>query len=136
MDTQAIETLLRQAQLPTDGIERNPGNFIVATENAALVGAAGFEKCGKDSGLLRSVAVLPEYRKRGIARELYRRVALQARCSRISALYLLTTTAQGYFARLGFAETSRIDAPQAIKETRQFRVSCPASAIFMCRSIQ
>ncbi len=135
LDTQAIEALLSIARLPADGIDVNPENFSVAAENGTLVGVAGFEDCG-NIGLLRSVAVLPEYRNRGIAAELCRRVMAQARQSGIAALYLLTTTAQGYFSKLGFAAINRTETPEAIRETQQFRELCPDSAIIMYRSIQ
>ncbi len=136
LDTKAIETLLRLAQLPADGVSANPGNFSVATENGTLAGVAGFEDCGENLGLLRSVAVQPEYRNRGIARELCHRVMTQALQSGISDLYLLTTTAQGYFAKLGFAVINRAETPEAIRGTQQYRELCPDSAIIMHRSIQ
>ncbi|HET7833744.1 MAG TPA: arsenic resistance N-acetyltransferase ArsN2 [Gallionella sp.] len=135
LDIPAIETLLHLAQLPVGGINENSGNFSVAAENGTLVGVAGFEGCG-NIGLLRSVAVLPGYRNRGIATELCRRVMAQARQSGISALYLLTTTAQGYFAKLDFAAINRTETPEAIRKTQQFRELCPDSAIIMYRSIQ
>ncbi len=136
LDTQAIEALLNIAQLSAGGIDVNPENFSVAAENGTLVGVAGLEDCGGNIGLLRSVAVLPEYRNRGIAAELCRRMMAHARQSGISALYLLTTTAQGYFAKLGFAAINRTETPEAIRETQQFRELCPDSAIIMYRSIQ
>ncbi len=136
LDTQAIEALLSIARLPAGGINAKPGNISVATDDGALVGVAGFDDCGGNIALLRSVAVLPEYRNRGIATELCLRVIAQARQSGISALYLLTTTAQGYFAQLGFAAINRAETPDAIRETQQFRELCPDSAIIMYRPIQ
>ncbi len=136
LDIPAIVTLLHLAQLPVCGINENSGNFSVAAENGTLVGVAGFDDCGGNIGLLRSVAVLPEYRNRGIAAELCRRVMAQARQSGIAALYLLTTTAQGYFSKLGFAAINRTETPDAIRETQQFRELCPDSAIIMYRPIQ
>lgn len=54
----------------------------------------------------------------------------------ISSLYLLTTTAQGYFSNLGFAVIPREKAPEAIQRTRQFSGICPSSATFMHRPLE
>lgn len=133
-DIPAIESLLLASQLPADGVKESVANFFVAEDKGELAGVGGFENCEGDVGLLRSFAVLPEYRNRGIAKQLYERVIAHARQSGISGLYLLTTTAQGYFARFGFASIARARAPEAIRNTQQFRELCPDSAVLMFRS--
>ena len=134
-DIPAIESLLLVSQLPSEGVKEHVTNFFVAEEEGKLAGVGGFENCGAGAGLLRSFAVLPEQRHRGIARQLYEQVITHARHSGISALYLLTTTAQGYFARFGFASIARAKAPETIRKTEQFRELCPDSAVLMFRSI-
>lgn len=132
-DIPAIETLLLASRLPADEVKEHIANFFVTEDQEKLVGVGGLENCGEGIGLLRSLAVLDEYRKRGIARQLCEHLLAHARQSGISGLYLLTITAQGYFAKLGFAPVARDKAPEAIKNTRQFRETCPESAVLMVR---
>lgn len=134
-DIPAIESLLLDSQLPSESVREHIANFFVAKDEGKLVGVGGFEDCGAGIGLLRSFAVLPEWRNRGIARQLHEHVVKRARRSGISGLYLLTTTAQGYFAKHGFASVARDEAPEAIRNTRQFRELCPDSAVLMFRSV-
>jgi amino-acid N-acetyltransferase len=51
----------------------------------------------------------------------------------VKILYLLTTTAAGFFARLGYVAAPRSAAPAAIAATAQFAGLCPASSTFMCK---
>jgi amino-acid N-acetyltransferase len=134
-DIPGIENLLLASQLLTEGLRGHISNFFVAKDEGTLVGVAGFENCGEGVGLLRSFAVLPERRNQGIARKLYEQIATQASHSGVSALYLLTTTAQGYFSKLGFSAVERSRAPEAIRNTNQFRELCPDSAVLMFRAL-
>jgi amino-acid N-acetyltransferase len=133
-DIPAIDSLLLASQLPAGGAKESVANFFVAEDKGKLVGVGGLENCGGNVGLLRSFAVLPEYRNQGIAKQLYEQVIAHARQSGISNLYLLTTTAQDYFARFGFAAIARSKAPEAIRNTQQFRELCPDSAVLMSLS--
>jgi N-acetylglutamate synthase-like GNAT family acetyltransferase len=135
-DRPAIERLLVDAGLPVEGVEESLAHFCVAEANGELVGVGGYEPGIEEVGLLRSLAVRPDCRRRGIARQLVERVVAQARRLGVTELYLLTTDAQGYFARLGFAAVERNAAPAAIRATTQFRELCPDSATLMFRALR
>ena len=47
------------------------------------------------------------------------------------AVYLLTTTADGFFPRFGFSRITRDDVPDSVKGSVEFRSACPASAVVM-----
>jgi N-acetylglutamate synthase-like GNAT family acetyltransferase len=51
-----------------------------------------------------------------------------ARLRRSSELYLLTETAAQYFAARGFEIVSRDSAPDALKQSWEFKLGCPSSA--------
>jgi amino-acid N-acetyltransferase len=53
----------------------------------------------------------------------------------VESLYLLTTTADAFFSRLGYSPASREEAPSFIKNTSQFSGLCPASSVFMCKHL-
>jgi amino-acid N-acetyltransferase len=131
-DLGAIEQLLTVSSLPLDGVREALEGFVVAQSGDDLVGVAGLEVCS-DNALLRSVAVLPEWRSHGLGRALVTRVISDAEARGIRALYLLTTTAERYFPSFGFKQIARDDVPAEVRETAEFQSACPASATVMCR---
>src|SRR5690349_3908214 len=92
-DLPAIDRLLRQADLPTDGvaeiIQERPADFFVAESHGDLIAVAGLEVCCDDA-LLRSVAVSPEWRSHGLGRDLVQRIVSYAEERGIRTLFLLT----------------------------------------------
>lgn len=130
-DAAEILALLRSCGLPVEDISEVSG-FLVARTGGALVGTIGLERSG-DAALLRSLAVRPEARGKGVARSLCESLLSEARGSGVTNVYLLTTDAQGFFRKLGFAEAPRESAPEGIRQTAQFRTLCPASATLMTR---
>jgi amino-acid N-acetyltransferase len=136
-DVPSIEALLRDCALPTDGVASlllaNADQFVVATDqHHALIAVAGVEGDGAH-GLLRSVAVHPDWRAHGVGGRLVQRLLDQADANGRSALYLLTTTAEHYFPRFGFVRIGRNDVPADIAATVEFTSACPASAVCMVR---
>src|SRR5439155_10392486 len=132
-DLPAIERLLTKSQLPLAGVAEALEGFVVAESDGAIVGTAALEFC-RDNALLRSVAVAPEWRSRGLGRALVTRVIADAEAQGIRALYLLTTTAEHYFPSFGFHQIARDQVPAEVRATEEFQSACPASAIAMCRT--
>lgn len=132
-DLAVIRRLLREAELPVEGVEEQFGSgYAVATEEGEAVGAAGVERYGR-FGLLRSVVVAPAARNRGVAELLVRDRLAWAGTEGLEAVYLLTTTAARYFARLGFETVERDDLPLEIRDSREFASVCPSTAVAMRR---
>lgn len=131
-DLAAVETLLTASGLPLEGVREAFATFVVAESGTDLVGVAGLEVCC-DNALLRSVAVLPEWRSHGVGRALVTRVISDAESRGIRALYLLTTTADRYFPTFGFRTITRAEVPADVRATSEFAEACPASATVMCR---
>ena len=114
-------------------LESLPDSFL-AIQEGKFFGLGGLQICGA-IGLVRSIVVVPEYRGRGIAREIYRLIESRAREIGIKALYLLTDTAAEYFLKLGFSVKNRNDIPTSVTQTKQFSELCPSSAKIMFREI-
>ena len=129
-DLGAVEQLLRDSKLPTVGVKDAIGDFLVAQSGDDIVGVVGMEYCC-NYGLLRSTAVAPEWRGKGIARQLVERIIARAESRGSHALYLLTTTAETYFPSFGFRATTRDAVPAEVKGTDEFKGACPASATVM-----
>ncbi len=127
--------LLERVALPVSDLDpaRLPA-FLAAWEGDRLVGTVAVERLGSE-GLLRSLAVLPESRGRGVGRRLVAAAEDHARGCAIRALYLLTTTAEAWFARAGYHRLDREEAPASVRGTREFQSVCPASAAFMWKRI-
>lgn len=129
-DLAQIEQLLLGLDLPVAGlVEQFPRGYVVARDEAGRVtGVAGLERY--DSvGLLRSVGVSPSRRNAGLGRALVTDRLAYARELRLLAVYLLTTTAESYFARLGFTPASRAQVPGALGRAAEFAGACPATAV-------
>lgn len=133
-DRPAIERLLSDLQLPVVGVEEWISEFWVAESGRKIVGVAGIELYG-EGALLRSVAVDPAWRSGGLGRTLVDRALDAARDSGARDVFLLTTTAEKYFPRLGFVGTSRDQVPAGVQGSIEFREACPASAVVMRRSL-
>ncbi len=132
-DLSAVERLLEASGLPLDGVANALPTFYVAVDGG-LVGVAGLEVCC-DNALLRSVAIAPEWRSRGVGRLLVNRLIADAESRGIRALYLLTTTAEHYFPGFGFTRVERGAVPDDVRATAEFQSACPASATVMSLQI-
>lgn len=130
-----VRQLLAEAELPSADLTAGHLEhfFGCGAENAPR-GVVGLEIHGSDA-LLRSLAVAPAARGRGCARALVARAERHAREQGASHLYLLTTTAADFFARLGYKKVGRDRAPEAIRATGEFSTLCPVSSVLMTKEV-
>jgi N-acetylglutamate synthase-like GNAT family acetyltransferase len=129
-DLTAVLALLRDAGLSIPGVDEHFTSFVVAEREGRVLGAMGLELRGTEA-LLRSAVVSPEARKGGVAAALFAAVAELARAEGVRTLVLLTSAAEGYWARHGFRTISREEAPASVKVSAEFAGACPASAACM-----
>jgi len=129
-DLRSIAQLLTARDLPTAGVGEHLGGFVLAARDSALLGCACVEQYGK-VGLLRSVAVAEELAGNGVGGRLVRAAVDRARAVGLQELYLLTTTAAGYFPRFGFEIIGREALPSALSASAELQGACPASAVAM-----
>lgn len=126
-DLAGVERLLQHVGLPTAGLPDHQEDFVVADDGGRLVATAGLELYGT-AALLRSVAVDDDYRKRGIAGDLVQRLLDRAAARGVSEVYLLTTTAAGYFRRFGFEPIGRDAVRPEVTVSAEFGDACCATA--------
>lgn len=130
-----LAELLQACDLPIDDIyEEKPLIFFGCREAGRLIAVVGVEK-GSRTALLRSLAVAPEARGRGLARRLVAFVEHLNAARDVQALYLLTTTAADFFRRLGYVDTARERAPDSIRAGAQFSRLCPDDADFLMKPL-
>ena len=129
-----IKELLRNNDLPYEDIITSKVQFITEEENGVLVGCIGVEKYDEE-GLLRSFAVMDNYKNKGVGKRLLNKLIDQSKTDGIKRLHLLTTTADGYFEKNGFKTTDRAVAPNKISATKEFSEICPSSSVYMIKSL-
>lgn len=134
-DLAAATSLLREAGLPVEDFSEDlVGNFLVASTGPSVVGCIGLEPLS-NVGLLRSLAVDPDFRDGGVGRMLVRELEAHASRLGINELWLLTIDADGFFSRLDYRVQERDKAPAAIRRTAEFSLLCPDDAILMKKTI-
>ncbi|KAI3592289.1 GNAT family N-acetyltransferase [Cupriavidus sp. CER94] len=129
-DALAIGTVLERCGLPIDDLPRLVGEFHVAVLEAQLVGCACAELFG-DTAIIRSVAVLHEWRDQGVASHLVHAVMMRARANGSRRAVLLTSTCPSYFARYGFSLIHASKLPTEVLESQEFRRLRDTSALCM-----
>lgn len=129
-----LASTLHEARLPHVDLAGADKRFFCATVGGTVVGYVGLEIYGREA-LLRSAVVFKSARGRGFGRQMIDALLEIAFEVGIKRVWLLTETATGFFEKLGFVSADRSLAPPAIATTEEFVAVCPASAIFMVRTL-
>ena len=82
--------------------------FVCREDQGSIIGVAALHICWAGLGEIRSVAVVPTHRGRGIASTLVKTCLAEARAIGLSEIFLLTLAPE-YFQRFGFKVVSRED---------------------------
>ncbi len=133
----AIEDLVTGAGLEPDGLAvlAASGNVLVArADDGCLVGTVALE-WHDDAVLLRSLAVTAGARGHGLGSALVERALHLAREGGTPEAWLLTETAEPFFAARGWTVAERAAAPAGIAASAQFAGGCPQTARAMRRTL-
>lgn len=130
-----LENLLDLCQLPSDDLYAAHVQFFGIHRANRLVAAVGLEYY-ESVGLLRSLAVSPDYRNLGIAQRLVSFIEDQAVAQGLKKLYLLTMTARNFFQALNYRLIDRAVAPIEIQTTAQFSALCPTTAVLLVKELE
>ena len=131
----SVEALLSANHLPTSDLKGGSRVTLFGCfAEAQLRGVVGLEIHGQVA-LLRSLAVPASARSSGLGAALVAHAEQFAARQGVEAIYLLTTSAAGYFERHGYNHVPRQAAPPAIATTTQFSDLCPSSSAFMAKSV-
>ena len=133
-DSDAATAFIAASGLPTADLSTSSPYLWIARTGQVVSGTVGLEVHG-DAGLLRSLAVAPASRGRGLGTLLVDRVEQEARGLGLAELVLLTETADDFFSALGYRVVARESVPEAIRRSAEFRALCPASATCMRKAL-
>ncbi|MEA3197991.1 MAG: amino-acid N-acetyltransferase [Gammaproteobacteria bacterium] len=131
----AAVALLAAEGLPVaDLTDGHLEHFFFTGSDGAPTALVGLEIYAADA-LLRSLVVARDARTKGVGSALVQHAEDYAASRGVHAIYLLTTTAESYFERLGYRRVDRTQAPPSIRSTAEFAGLCPASSAFMIKQI-
>lgn len=133
-DLPALLDLLHRCGLKDDGFAEHLPALSVLRTHHAIIACAGLEVYG-DTAILRSVAVDPAYRGQGLGKQIVQAVLRTARLRTVATVYLLTQTAEPFFARLDFVRVERACVPPPLLASVQFTSMCPATTPVMRLSL-
>jgi amino-acid N-acetyltransferase len=85
---------------------------------------------------MRSVAIAPSVQGHGLGRRLTEAVVDLARDKAVPAIYLLTTTADRYFATFGFERIARDAVPDSVTASVEFASAFPSTATVMRKRLR
>ncbi len=129
-DLPAIKQILESEGLPYLGVPEHIATFFVAEQQNIIIGSIGLEVYG-ETALLRSAVVVRPEQKKGIGKAMYSTIIEFAKSKQITRLVLLTTTAEIYFRKKGFASIPQSSVQGAITSSAEFSGACPSHAVCM-----
>jgi len=129
-----IKTILQENKLPSEDLPSSLNDFYLVPDGGKIIAVIGLERYGH-YGLLRSMAVDADHRNKHLAEELVKFLEEEAGFSGVQVIYLLTETADKYFAKKGYHAIKREQVPEQIKSSSEFNHVCPASAVVMKKEI-
>ena len=119
-DVRAVLDLVEAVHLPPEGIAETMEYFWVARAGKCIIGTVGLEVYD-DTALLRSLAVTPACQHAGLGRALTETVLSYLTIRQFRTVYLLTTTAEVFFARHGFCLVARDAVPAGVQQSVEFQ---------------
>jgi amino-acid N-acetyltransferase len=125
----ATLALLRENDLPVSDLDETKTLF-ACLSNGGVIGTGGLEFF-KDCALLRSISIKKDLQKKGFGKFIVCELEKMAGQTGVNCLYLLTTTAGGFFTKVGYESVDREAVPIEIKNTTEFSSICPSTAKVM-----
>ncbi len=132
-DLQHVLALLQDAGLPTADLATAVDVQLWVMEvDASVIGVIGMQRFGA-CALLRSLAVSPGHRGRGVGQQLVAALEREAQAAGVEQFVLLTETAEKFFCAIGYEVSDRLSIPAEVRRSAEFRSLCPASAACMTK---
>ena len=117
-DIESVQHLLTTLNMRTQGILEPNTRYWVTEISGEVVGVIGVE-LGDKAGLLRSAAIIPEHRNRGIGKVLVEHLLDACAASGHRTIYCFSTVAGEYWQQLGFWEVPVSEVAQALPTSPQ-----------------
>jgi amino-acid N-acetyltransferase len=119
-DIKAVHRLINECAAKGEMLSRslaelydNMRDYFVYEEQGEVVGACALHICWEDLAEIRSLCVIPGFRKRGVGRDLVSACLKEAREFRVERVFLLTYQEE-FFSKFGFRLIDKTELPQKI----------------------
>lgn len=119
-DFGTVKALLEQAELHTSSVTPEGSTYWIAFLDGQPGGCIGLEH-GEGASLIRSTAVLPEFRSEGLGRALVLSALTQASLRGDHTVYLFSSEAGDYWGRFGFVPATGEELGAALPQAPQVR---------------
>lgn len=133
-DLPSVTDLLKEYNLPTEGVPDHIANYLISESSGEMIGTIGLEVY-ESTGLLRSACVKERFQSRGVGQRFYEILITYAQEIGVDEVVLLTTTAKNYFARKGFEVIDRESVTGSVLNSSEFRGACPTTATVMIKRL-
>lgn len=134
-DIPGIRWLLEFERLSVDFLaEATIGTFLVCRDKSGVAGTISLQ-IFQGAGLLRSLVVDHYMRGRGMGGHLARAAERRARRAGVDRMYLLTTTAEEFFAARGYRIIAPSEAPVWIQNALRSTEADVAAAVWMFKPL-
>lgn len=97
-----------------ENVQDHLSTFLILEEHSKLIGCVSLENYGSDLAEVRSLALSPQIRGRGLGGKLVEFALAEARRKKIARVFAVTH-APDFFVRHGFAASSRHAVPEKIE---------------------
>jgi amino-acid N-acetyltransferase len=136
-DRPPIKAFLSGHGLPTKGVglKKHIGSYLLAQDADGRIVALGGISIHRDGALLRALAVHHRWRSINLAKLLVDQLGALAQQHGAADLYVVTSTAPGYFKKLGFVETVPSSVPDDVRSAKVFSAAALAHAVVLYRAI-
>ena len=125
--------LLEKYGLPTKDVSSGTQLFVMEEGND-IIGTVAVEY-DYDNALLRSLSVAENYRNKGIGEKLVAFIENYVLQQGVQNIYILTTSAEKFFAKRKYQKIERTEVPAFIQNTSEFSSVCPSSAAVMKKQV-
>jgi amino-acid N-acetyltransferase len=128
-DLDDVLSLLIDLDLNVDGVHENIGNFVVALKGSEIAGCGGAEAF-QFVALIRSVAVHPDHRGKGLGRRIVREMLDRLSSRGLREFYVVAPGAEAWFRKRGFKPCDRDEVHPQILESSEL-AQAPENASVM-----
>lgn len=134
-DVDDLKPLLAASLLPTSDVVGMPHQrFILVRQEGRVLACAGLQVAGQD-GLVRSMAVHWTRRNAGLGTRLHQRLLFDAVLAGVKTLWVVTATAEDFFARQGYRRVTAAEVPAGLRTSAEFTAFAPGGGTVMRRAV-
>ena len=124
-----VYEMLRELNLPTDGLKEHLHRFLLLIYSNNIIGVFGIE-IYVSVGLLRSLGVRKGYQGLGYGTRLIEAMEDYISESKLDTIYLFTETADKMFVKRGYQYISRESADPIIQQSLEWTICSSVPLLF------